>query len=142
MTDAKTASAGGRRAGYAVAILVNAILLYAINGWPGWEAVPFLTDDTTRVLGWVNASIVVNIVANAVYLVVDPPRLRAFGELVTSVVALYALTRIWQVFPFDFGADDTVPWTTVARVVLVVAIVGTILAVLVSLVQVATGRKR
>ncbi|MFZ2529198.1 MAG: hypothetical protein WAX14_16335 [Rhodococcus sp. (in: high G+C Gram-positive bacteria)] len=142
MGDAQNATTARRRAGYVVAIVVNAVLLYAINGWPGWDAVPFLTDDTTVVLGWVNASIVVSIIANAVFLVADPPRLRAFGELATSAVGLYALTRMWQVFPFDFGAAGSVPWTTIVRVVLGVGIVGTIIAVLVSLVQVVTGRRR
>ena len=40
----------GRRAGYAVAIAVNLVLLYLVNVAPGWQAVPFLTESTTEVL--------------------------------------------------------------------------------------------
>ena len=35
-----------RRFGYVLAALLNAVLLYAVNVWPGWESVPFLTADT------------------------------------------------------------------------------------------------
>lgn len=31
-----------RRFGYVVAVLVNLALLYAVNAWPGWDALPFL----------------------------------------------------------------------------------------------------
>lgn len=34
-----------------VAPLIDAAMLYVINAWPGWEAAPFLTEDTPLVLG-------------------------------------------------------------------------------------------
>ncbi|MCD2109914.1 MULTISPECIES: hypothetical protein [Rhodococcus] len=135
-------SSVGRRAGYLVAIVVDAVLLYLINGWPGWDVVPLLTEDTTRVLGWVNASIIAGVVTNAVYLVSDPPRLKALGDLVVNGIGLYALVRIWQVFPFDFPDDGSVPWDLIARTVLVVAIFGTIIALIVAVVRLVTGRRR
>ncbi len=121
-----------RRVGYAVAVLVNAALLFAVNGWPGWEALPFLTQDTTLVLGLVNASILVSLAANAVYLLHDPPWLRALGDVVTTSVGLAALVRIWQVFPLDFG-DSSFDWALVAHVLLGVALVGSVIGILVSL---------
>ena len=33
----------GRRAGYVVGAVVNAAILYAVNRWPGWETVGFLS---------------------------------------------------------------------------------------------------
>ena len=141
MTETTQKKAAGRRAGYLVAVIVNAMLLYAINSWPGWESVPFLTDDTTRVLGWVNASVVASLVANSIYLVADPPRLKALGDLAVNGVGLYALIRIWQVFPFDFADESTVPWALIARTVLVVSIIGTIIGIIGALVRVATGRR-
>jgi hypothetical protein len=121
-----------RRAGYAVAVLVNGALLFAVNGWPGWEALPFLTQDTTLVLGLVNASILVSLAANAVYLLHDPPWLRALGDVVTTSVGLAALVRIWQVFPLDFG-DSSFDWALVAHVLLGVALVGSVIGILVGL---------
>ena len=128
---------GARRAGYVVAAVVNAVMLYLVNRWPGWEAVPFLTDATVLVLGIVNASFVVGIVANLVYLVADPPRLRAVGDLVTTGVGIAAIVRVWQVFPFDLGGT---PWEVVVRVLLVVAMFGSGVAIIVALVRLVRGQ--
>lgn len=128
---------GARRAGYIVAAVVNAVMLYLVNRWPGWEAVPFLTDATVLVLGIVNASFVVGIVANLVYLVADPPRLRALGDLVTTGVGIAAIVRVWQVFPFDLGGT---PWEVVVRVLLVVAMLGSGVAIIVALVRLVRGQ--
>ena len=35
-----------RRAGYLVAVVVNAVLLFVLNGQPGWQVLPFLTSET------------------------------------------------------------------------------------------------
>ncbi len=117
---------GVRRAGYIIAIIINGAMLYAINRWPGWTAVPFLTADTPLVLGWVNASIAAGVAANFAYLAYDAPWFKALGDLVVTTVGLGALIRIWQVFPL--AAND--PWPLLARFVLVVAVVGTIIGLI------------
>ena len=127
---------GVRRFGYVVAATANALVLYLVNDRPGWDAVPFLTDDTTLVLGAVNASIAAGLVANLLYLLADPPRLRALGDAVTTAVGLYAMVRVWQVFPFDV----TDGWTTLLRVLLVVGIAGSGIALVSAFVRLATGR--
>jgi len=131
-TSDRSRSAAARRVGYVVAVLIDAAMLYAINVRPGWEVVPFLTEDTPAVLGWVNASIVVGLVANLVYLVRDPRWLKALGDIATTAVGLVALLRIWQVFPFDFGAD-AFDWPLVVRILLGLVIVGSGIAILVTL---------
>ena len=132
---------GARRAGYVVAAIFNAAVLYAVNRWPGWDAVPFLTSETTLVLGLVNASILVSLGVNLVYLVRDPSWLRSVGDVVTTAVGLAAMVRIWQVFPLDFG-DSAVDWALVARILLLVGIGGSIIAIIVQLVSLATRRQR
>ena len=122
---------GTRRFGYVVAVLVNAAMLYAVNRWPGWQAVPFLTADTELVLGLVNATIVVNLVANVVYLVRDPRWLTALGDLVTTAVGLAALVRIWKVFPLDVSDR----WELLVRTLLVVGIVGSAIGIVVAIVR-------
>jgi len=115
-----------RRTGYVVAVLVNAAILYAINVWPGWDTVPFLTDDTVDVLDLVNASIVVSIAANVVLLVRDPPRVKALGDVITTIVGLLAMVAIWRVFPLDLTSG----WDTVARILLGVGIAGSVVGIL------------
>ena len=124
-------SVGSRRVGYVVAVLVNAAMLYAVNRWPGWQEVPFLTKDTELVLGLVNASIVVNLVANLVYLVRDPVWLKALGDVVTTAVGLAAMVRIWKVFPLDVSDR----WELLVRALLVVGIVGSAIGIVVAIVQ-------
>ena len=129
---ARNASRGGGYVGQAV---VNIVLILLVNRWPGWQAVPFLTDETPRVLGLVNASLFVAVVVNFILAVADPPRLKALGDLVIGGVGAAALVRIWQVFPLDLQGG----WETLARVLLVVGLVGTGIAVLVALVRLVRG---
>lgn len=126
----------GRRAGYAVAMTVNLVLLFLVNVAPGWQAVPFLTESTTDVLLLVNLSMAAAVAANAVYSVFDPPWVRALGDAVTTSVGLASLVRIWQVFPFDFDTTS-VPWDLVARWVIGVGIFGCVVAIIVALVRLA-----
>ncbi|MGY1708844.1 hypothetical protein ACI8AC_04970 [Geodermatophilus sp. SYSU D00758] len=123
--------AGQRRAGYLVGALVNGVLLWLLHVWPGWEAVPFLTDATPQALGLVDATLVAGIVVAAVELVWDPRRLVALGELVTTALGLAATVRVLQVFPFDLAGA----WPAVVRVVLWIGVVGAAIGVLVALVR-------
>ncbi len=119
-----------RRTGYVIGALVNLVLLYLVNVWPGWEAVPFLTDATTRVLALVDATMIVGLVVYLGYLVYDSPRAVALGGVLTTGIGLVTMIRFWQVFPFDFG--DTA-WPVVARILLVVGLVGSVIGLLVQL---------
>jgi hypothetical protein len=94
--------------------------------------VPFLTPDTPQVLGLLNFSIVTGIVVNAAYLVYDARWFRALGDLATASIGLAVLARIWQVFPFDFGGYELGRIVLLARAVLILAIVGTVIGILVN----------
>ncbi|MFP3712165.1 hypothetical protein [Puerhibacterium sp. TATVAM-FAB25] len=135
-----------RRSGYTVSLLVNAALLYLVNVRPGWQAVPFLTSETVAVLDAVNLTLIASLVTNAIYLVVDPPWLRALGDLVVAVIGLLALVALWRVFPFDLWRDfpfdlagQAFDWALVARVLLVLGSVGTVVAILAALVRLVAG---
>ena len=128
---------GSRRFGYLVGAAVNAALLYLVNRNPGWQAVPFLTDRTVLVIGAVNASIIARAVADLVNIVVDLPRPRAFGDIVSLGVGLAALVQIWQVFPLDVIGT---PWEVVARAVLAIGAVGTGIGIIEAVVRLVTGR--
>jgi hypothetical protein len=127
-------SIGSRRVGYTVAVLVNAAMLWAVNVWPGWESLPFLSEEAPLVMSSVNLAIVVSLVANVVYLVHDPAWLKAAGDLVTLGVGVLALVRIWQVFPFELSSSP-MDWALVVRILLVVGIVGSGIGMLVALVS-------
>jgi hypothetical protein len=124
----------GRRAGYLVAVVVNAALLFVLNGQPGWQAVPFLTSATTQVLGLVNLSLAVGLAINLLYLAYDPPWLKSLGDLLTAAIGLAVAIRLWQVFPFAFHGSWAWCATTV-RILLIVAIAGCGISILVEAVS-------
>lgn len=126
-------SPAARRFGYVVAAALNVAFWVVIHVWPGWQEAPFLTSATEDVLPWVDAQIGASIVANAVWLLVDPRWLRALGEALTAAVGVAAVARVLTVFPFSFD-DDGVPWEQWVRVALVVALVGTAIGVLANVV--------
>jgi hypothetical protein len=134
-------SVAARRSGYVVAAVVNGLVLYLVNRRPGWEVLPFLTPETTKVLGLVNASIIAGIVTNLVYLVADPPRLRSLGDLVTTGIGLAAMVRIWQVWPISFEPGGF-PWDTVLRWLVGIGIVGSAIGIVVALVTLVRGTHR
>ena len=131
-TVAKRPSAATRRAGYVGGVVANAVLLWLIHVWPGWDAVPFLTADFATVLWLIDLSLVVTIALNLLYLVRDPRWLTAAGGIVTTAIGLAAAVRMLQVFPFDVG--DSGVWPVVFRVLLWVAVVGAIIGIIANVV--------
>lgn len=132
--DQRRGSPMGRRVAYTTSIIVNGILMYLVNVAPGWSIVPFLTPDFATVLPWINASMMMGIASNVVYLAIDTPPVKGIGDLITQAVGLVGLVQLWRVFPFAFGTDITV-WPTVARVLLAVAITGTVIGLIVTAVN-------
>lgn len=126
MLEQRRPSAAARRTGYGIAIALNVVLLYLINGRPGWDAVPFLTDATADVIPLVNASLVAGLIVNLVQLVHDPQWLVALGGMITTAIGSVALVRLWQLFPFDFGGTSF-NWPLMARVALSLGLVGSLI---------------
>lgn len=133
-TELRRPPLAARRTGYLVSVLVNVLMLFGVNVWPGWEAVPFLTADMTLVIGLVNASIIVGIVANVVYLVRDSRWVRAIGDIATNSVGLAAMVRLYQVSPFDFSGS-TFEWIRVVQILLFVGIAGALIGIIVAIVS-------
>ena len=121
-----------------VAAAINVALFWGIHVWPGWDAVPFLTADFETVLWLIDLSLVVTIVLNLAYVVRDPRWLTAAGALVTTAIGLAAALRMLQVFPFDFGDSDF--WPVVFRVLLWVAIVGSVIGIIANAVTLVRAR--
>ncbi|PVU82620.1 hypothetical protein DDP54_05960 [Cellulomonas sp. WB94] len=128
------APAPARKFGYLVGAVVNAVLLYLANVRPGWRELPFLTERMSDVLPLINLSLLVSVAANVLYLVFDPVWFRSLGQIAVAATGLVAALRTLQVFPFDFSPYEF-DWATVARVVLVVAVVGSAISIVVELVR-------
>lgn len=119
-----------RKFGYLLAIALNAVFFYLVNVQPGWQVVPFLTAETPQVLSVINFSLTAAIIVNIVYFFYDARWCKALGDLLLAAIALAVLERIWQVFPFTFTG-----WPVqLIHAVLVVAIIGTVVAMIVNIV--------
>ena len=127
-------SRSARRAGYLLAMLINLGLLWLVNVAPGWEALPFLTAEFIRVVGFVNLSLLVGAAVNLGYLLADPEWAKRLGDAVTAAIALGVLLQLLTVFPFDLGPDRS-GWETILRTVLALACVGTAIGIIASLAQ-------
>jgi hypothetical protein len=130
----------GRRFGFGIAIVVNAVLLYVVQNLTSWDVLPFLTTEFDSLVPWISLSLIVSIVAYLLYMVNDDYRLRSVGDMVTNLVSLVVTWRIFQVFPFDFSAYEF-NWDLVARIVLILAIVGTFAGAIAAVTKLATGGK-
>ena len=132
----------GRKVGYVIAVAINAVLLWVSHQLLDWEWPRFLTQEYERLLGIITVSFVATMVANALFVLVDPPWFKAVANTVTSAISFVVAVRTWQVFPFDFStyARD---WSTLVRAVLLVAMVGTAIATVANLILVPVrGRRR
>ena len=115
--------------------MINALLPYAINVWPGWRAVPFLDGEACEVVDLVDVSLIAGMITNGVCVFVDRPAVKMLGDLVTLAIGLAVLVVFWQVFPFDFN-DSAFDWTLLIRIVLGLAMLGTAIGLVLQVVVV------
>lgn len=129
---ARRPSRGARVIGYAIAVAINLVLLWAVNVTPGWRWLPFLTEDFSAVVGFVSISLLAGAAVNLVYLGYDPHWLKRLGDAATGVIAVVVLVLLLRVFPFSLG-PAWAGWETPLRIVLVLATVGTAISVVANL---------
>lgn len=119
-----------RITGYIIAILVNVAFWYIVGNLAAWD-VPFITNDFVLVVGALQLSIGAAILGNAALVTYDPPWFRHVVQIVLSAFALRAAFALYQVFPFRSG----IGLDPLLRIALLVAMVGTGIAILVEVVQ-------
>ena len=135
---AKDGAPAARRLGYLVAVVVNVVMLLLVNVRPGWRELPFLTEDLTGILWLINLSMVTSAVVNVVYLWHDPAWFKSVCQVGVSAIGLASAVRLWQVFPFDFSSSSF-NWPAVTRLVLALAIFGSVVAIVAELTRLAKG---
>jgi hypothetical protein len=128
------------RSSYVAAIIVNAALIYLLNHLLEWDLLPFLTNDFVSVRGLIRLSLFVAIALNVVFLAFDPPWFRSVGRIVMGGFSLAVSILLYQKFPFDFNPYDF-DWSLIVRVLIVLAIGGSAVAILAELVKLARNDK-
>lgn len=128
----------GKRVGYVIAAAFNALFLWIAHQLLDWQWPRFLTDEFADVLPLITVSFVAGIVVNLAYVWYDDPWFKSVGEIVNGAISLAVAIDMYAVFPFDFSSYAT-DWSWLARLVLIVAIVGTSIGVVVEVVRVITS---
>ena len=128
------------RSGYIAAIIVNAALIYLLNNLLEWNVLPFLTSEFETVRGVLRISLIVAIVFNTVFLAFDPPWFRSTGRIVMGGLSLVVSVVMYRTFPFDFTPYDF-DWSIIARVIIVIAIGGSAVAILAEVVKLIRGAR-
>lgn len=123
-----------RPAAYAAAIVANIVMVWVVNAIPGWNW-PFITADFPAVLWAANLSLGMQIAGNALLLFLHPRFVHHLVQAVLNAVSLLALIIVVTVYPFDFNSVLADAGDTVARVILYVAIGGTVIGILVNAFQ-------
>ena len=101
-----------KQIGFAIAIAINLILAWIVANILEWDWLPFLTDDFAEVETIMIISILIGAFANLLYLIYDSRALRLLGDVVTGVVGLFVIVRLFNVFPFAFESG---PWEGLIR---------------------------
>jgi hypothetical protein len=131
----KTRGTLARRAGYAVAMLVNTILLSIVHSLPQWR-LPILTPAFSDTLWAFDLSLGATIVANALFFAYDEPWFRDLMQIALSGLALVVAATLYRVFPFDFGDATS---NNRARLVVVVVIFAICIAIIAQVVAWLVG---
>lgn len=128
----------GRQVGYAIAVVVNLVMLVIAHNILDWGWLPFLTGDFAQVVPWISLGLIASIVANVVYQFNDTLIVKSTGQIGVTLISVLVTYQIWQVFPFDFSAYEF-NWGVLVRVLLVVAMVGAGIGVLAGATKLASG---
>jgi|GEM_PF-722110 len=134
-TRPKERSRGQKRFGYAVAIIVNLILLYVANNLLAWR-VPFITSDFVVPLRYLNISLIATAVANLLFFFYDPDWFLGFTRIGLNIVGIIVSLSLYVTFPFDLSslASEGI-LTLLVRFALILGIVGSTIGVIAEFVK-------
>lgn len=130
----ETTPAAGEWVGYLIAIIINGVLLFVVRRLVDWDILPFLTEDFNRVVPVISLSLIASVIVNGLRLVGAPVWFALLADLASTAISLVATVRLYSVFPFDFD-DEGFPWDLAVRGMLLIALFGTVVALIVVLVK-------
>jgi hypothetical protein len=132
-----TAPKGSARLGYAIAVVINIVLLYIAHHLVAWE-VSFITPAWTGVLWAIDLSLGASIAGNVLFLAYDRPWFKHLVQIVMSILSFVSTYVVYHAFPFSF-ALIWLDWAV--RLALLAAMLGLVIALIVDFVALITGKK-
>lgn len=120
------------RSEFVVAVIVNAVLLYIFNNLLNWH-LSFIAPNFTDVLGILNLFLTVAIIVNFIFIFYHPHWFRNLLLAVPDVLEIMTAYTLLVVFPFVLGSG----WSLALKILLVLIIVGTVIALVMHLLRFA-----
>jgi hypothetical protein len=129
LESARRYSRPERNIGYLVGTGLFAAVWALTNVAPGWQAVPFLSADFTRVLPAINIALAGGAAANVALIAYDPRWFKATLGLATAGLGIFVSLRFLQVFPFTFTRLHYDFTTHMMALVLIALVAAAVLAI-------------
>jgi hypothetical protein len=120
----------GRLAGFVATAIVTAVLLYIVHSLVRWE-VPYVKPSFRQCIPAIDLSLLAGLVGSALRLAYGGRWFRQFTDAFQAVFAINATYVFYRVYPLDLPLAS---WTDIARVVILLVIALTALALVVNLV--------
>jgi hypothetical protein len=127
-----------RRFGYVLSIAINVAMLFIVQNLLEWGWPAFLTDEFAEVVPWISFSLIASIIANIIYQIDDSQNVKSVGQIAVNLISVWVTYVVLTVFPFDFSGYQF-DWEIVARVVLILAIVGAGIGALVEAIKLVSS---
>lgn len=123
------------------AMIGGIIGLIVVNSVPLWAHLTndIILESWTKILWAANLSMIVQIIGNLFLAIYRPARLYSFIQMILAAAGLVSVIVFYQVFPLDFS-HLAGPWlNTLVKVLLLLGMVGTCIAIIVHLVRTIIG---
>ena len=124
--------------------IANVIGIVLFNTVPIWRQYTqgVVLEDFVRILWAANISFLVQLAGNVSLMFYRPPRFAALVKILTTSAALLSLIVFFVVFPLDFSQVGVAWVSSALKVVLIVSMGGTGLALIVQIIQLGGGWQR
>ena len=118
-----------RKAEYISAIIINLVLIWVWTHLPAWLS--FLTSSFSAVLTLFYISFVASILVNLILALNDQSAIRGLLKTALNIFNIIVLITLYYTFPFDFSHYANANWDQIVRILLLIGIFGTGVAVIV-----------
>jgi hypothetical protein len=117
--------------GYAIAIIVQIVILYILRHLKEW-GVNFLNEDYENALFYVELSIYVSIAIHFIFILYDNRWFKNLLQGVSNIFGALAIIMVYVIFPFIIENES---WVKVIRIALLVLFVLSIIGALAEIIK-------
>jgi hypothetical protein len=121
-----------------IGAIIGLVVVNSFAYWRGWTHGVVL-DSWVNILWAANLSLITQLAGYAILVVYRPARLYSFIEMLMAATGLISVVVFYQVFPVDFSQLVGSWLNVLLRVVMILGIIGSAIAILVHLIRTVAG---